>query len=266
MAAMAAAATAEWDYFITVGTIYDPFFKSNYSNGLQTYLNRLQWAYDTAKQGIWSLPRPAQEDVLKRWSDPWDPSRRPGPWRPGPWADGSGVARNINPRGLNPTFYRLYGVVSLYGEYFEVGNYPPAAQLSLPLNLPEPPPPLPLLGLVPPLPDDYFLKFYAGFDLKIIAASKITYRQLGLGVTRTAINGLRAIVEGRQITDFDPDMWWSLREISGPLASAFPDDPANPSLVRVTLRTAISRLNALSGAPQQSLRTAFESLVLPIRT
>jgi hypothetical protein len=240
-------------YFISVGTIYDSNFIQNQKDRLQTYLNRLQTAYDTAKQGIWALPRPAKEDVLVQhfgaliWS--------PGPWQVGLQTFAGEEGETIPVFLFHSTFYRLYGVVSRYGEYFKVGNYPPAVNDSSPLNLPAAPP-------VPLYPD--FAKFYATYDLKIIAARKVAYRELGLGITRKAINGLRAIAEGNRIIDFDPDMWFSLREISGPLASAFPDDPANPPFVRVTLGRAISRLNALSGTTQQSLRNAFEAVVLPI--
>jgi len=237
-------------YFIAFGRIFDPHFKDNNDDLLRQCLDRLQSSHSTAVDGIVMLPRPTDAEVLQRVAGG-DQSIDVSVWSRGRLALSSAVAPD-------PVFYRMYGAVSRFGEYFEVGNFPPVGG-GLAANLPQEP------DADEDLPPDYFLRFHATYDLKQLAARKTAYRELGLGATRSSIRSLQMILGDVPIDRLDRDMWWGLREISDLTAPAF-DDPSNPfpPLARVVVGETISRLNALSGTPQSSLRTALNAVVLPI--
>jgi hypothetical protein len=147
--------------------------------------------------------------------------------------------------GFNPVWFQMHGAFDLYGGYFAVGNYPP---------IPAPADP-PVNGKPPA---DFLARFDATHKLRSIAARKAVYRELGLVAARGILAKLKSLLGVGSLPDFDPDSWWSLREINSVLASVF-GGPPNPSA-----RTTISWLNALSGATAETLRDALNALVLPI--
>jgi hypothetical protein len=233
-------------HFVAVGLTLDRRFRDNYLQEIQAYVTRLENAYTQVRAGITTLAAPTHGQLLeiKPDSDGNDAYVLLEGLRDGIWARG----KNSPPEsiGFNLIWFQMYGAFDLYGGYFAIGNYP---------GIPAPAAP-PVNGQPP---SDFFPKFDATHELRSIAARKIVYRELGLVAVRAILAKLKSIIGVGSLPDFDPESWWSLREIQGILAAVF-----DPSSRAPDPRKTIAWLNALSGASAETLRDALNALVLPI--
>jgi len=232
-------------HLVAVGLTLDPRFLDNHRMDLAGYVGRLEDSWQKSVDGIIVLPAPTHGQLLEvtQDADGNDAYVQLMGFCDGIWARG----KNSLPGsiGFNQDWFQMYGAFDLYGAYFAVGNYPGVL-----------PPDSPPVNRQPPA--DFLARFDATHTLRSIAARKIVYRELGLVALRSILAKVKSITGVGTLPDFDPESWWSLREINGILAPAF-GGPPNPGV-----RTTIAWLNALSGASAASLRAALEALVLPI--
>ena len=223
-----------------VGVALDQRFVDNwYDAAVKQYLERLKAAYDTSVAGLIALPRPSRDEIFHPIETSDGSGYQFGSWGRGRLALGESVA-------LNRTFYQMYGYVSLYGDFFQVGNYP--------LDLMAPP--------EFPASDNYFARYYAAYDLRLLSARKMAYRGLGLGGLREILRKCQLLVGSPPMPVLDPDMVWSVRDVAALVAPAFGGDGAMGKSVRVGVL--IDRLNSLSGRRANSLRSALDPLISPV--
>jgi hypothetical protein len=228
----------------TVGVALDPAFAENYRDAaLKPFLQRLQAVHETARAGLVALPRPTPDEVFQLFGSDQGPFYSYGAWGRGRLAFRESVA-------LHRIFYQMYGVVSVYGTYFLVGNYPVGLM---------PPPAFPLDG-------NYFNRYFALYDLRMLGAMKSAYQQTGLASARASLRRMQRMSGLPELPAVDADAVWSARELASAMAPAFGGDGASGK--SVSMRSTLARLNDLAqGDPgntslRQALALAIGSVAL----
>jgi hypothetical protein len=250
-------------YFVAVGRAFDPTFVASNRSVLQSYLDRLQFAFDTAIRGahspeldtdpgIVTLRPPTKDEVLgPTVVDELTGQERFIPFAgfcDGPWARaGNPVPESIAP---NPDFFQMYGAVDRYAGFFAVGNYPgiPAPEAA-------------------PAPDDFYPRFLAIHGIRTLDAWKQVYLGLGLDDLLGSIDVLRTLLSLPPEREFatPSGRWWSVRELDQALGDVFPDP--TPPLGGPTLGGVVGRLARLAGRSTErplSWRDTLNALRIPI--
>jgi hypothetical protein len=244
-----------YDFMLTAAA-FVPDYQTRYKEPLQRFAARLQEVYDTSRLGIVVIRTPNANEVgisgagytvynffgteylespigESQWHSPFIDVGAFLGWtingQPSPQTKQSLDAEYL--REMDDAYFQEYGVVHTYSGFSRISHYPPIVKPAVE-------------------PSVFLTQFNATLNLAIRRNWKEAYAGIGLPAVWATINTLRRLTGDAASVGFDPNVAWSLREISQILGPAF-RDPAAPVPRAISAADVLSRLAIAGGISTQ---------------